>query len=138
LSAAEKIAIYRQFFERCRGWLNPGVRLSLQCITWGKVPRNSTGFIMAQDVFPETDPPYVADVLEASVDTFEPLYMKNRRSDYIRTLQVWLERLRARQWETEAMTSVENFEFYERYLRRSIYGFKKKKLQLCRFVFQRH
>lgn len=93
---------------------------------------------MAQDVFPETDPPYVVDVLEASVETFEPLYMENRRSDYIRTLQVWLQRLRARRQEIEAMTSVENFGFYERYLRRSIYGFKKKELQLCRFVFQRH
>ncbi len=139
LSAAEKVAIYRRFFERCRGWLNPGARLSLQCITWGgRVPRNRTGCIMAQDVFPETDPPYVVDVLEASVETFEPLYMENRRSDYIRTLQVWLQRLRARRREIEAMTSVENFGFYERYLRRSIYGFKKKELQLCRFVFQRH
>ena len=93
---------------------------------------------MAQDVFPETDPPYLADVLEASVDTFQLLYMENSRSDYIRTLQVWLERLRARRQEIEAMTSVENFEFYERYLRRSIYSFKKKEFQLCRFVFQRH
>jgi cyclopropane-fatty-acyl-phospholipid synthase len=138
LSAAEKVAIYRRFFERCRDWLNGGGRLSLQCITWGNVPRERTGFVMAQDVFPETDPPYVADVLEASADTFEPLYMENRRSDYIRTLEVWLERLRGRQREIEAMTSGENFEFYERYLRRSIYGFKKKQLQLCRFVFQRH
>ena len=31
---------------------------------------------MAQDVFPETDPPYLADVLEALVDTFELLYMR--------------------------------------------------------------
>jgi cyclopropane-fatty-acyl-phospholipid synthase len=47
LSAAEKVAIYRRFFERCRGWLNRGSRLSLQCITWGNVPRDRTGCIMA-------------------------------------------------------------------------------------------
>jgi len=35
--------------------------------------QDRTGFIMAQDVFPETDPPYVTDVLDASADTFEPL-----------------------------------------------------------------
>jgi cyclopropane-fatty-acyl-phospholipid synthase len=138
LLAAEKVAIYRRFFERCRGWLNRGARLSLQSITWGNVPRDRTGFIMAQDVFPETDPPYVADVLEASVDTFELIYMENCRSDYVRTLQVWLERLRARRREIEAMTRAGTFEFYERYLRRSIHGFKKKELQLCRLVFQRH
>jgi len=138
LSAAEKVKIYRRFFERCRDWLNPGARLSLQCITWGNVPRDRTGSIMAQDVFPETDPPYVTDVLEASADTFEPLYMENSRSDYVRTLEVWLERLRARQPEIEAMTTEGTFEFYEHYLRRSIYGFKRKQLQLCRFLFQRH
>jgi cyclopropane-fatty-acyl-phospholipid synthase len=138
MSAAEKVAIYGRFFERYRGWLNRGARLSLQSITWDNVPRDRTGFIMAQDVFPETDPPYVADVLEASADIFEPIYMENCRSDYVRTLQVWLERLRARRREIEAMTRAGTFEFYERYLRRSIYGFKKKELQLCRFVFQRH
>jgi hypothetical protein len=36
------------------------------------------------------------------------------------------------------LTSVENFEFYARYLRRSFYGFKKKQLRLSRFVFQLH
>ena len=60
---------YGRFFERCRGWLNRGARLSLQSITWGNVPRDRTGFIMAQDIFPETDPPYVPDLLEASADT---------------------------------------------------------------------
>lgn len=138
LSAAEKIAIYRRFFQRCHGWLNRGSRLSLQSITWGNVPRDRTSFIVAQDVFPETDPPYVTDVLEASADTFEPIYMENCRSDYIRTLEVWLERLRTRQREIEAVTRPGTFEFYERYLRRSLYGFKKRQLQLCRFVFQRH
>ena len=40
--------------------------------------------------------------------------------------------------EIKAVTRDGSFEFYERYLRRSIYGFKKKQLQLCRFVFPRH
>jgi cyclopropane-fatty-acyl-phospholipid synthase len=138
LSAAGKVAIYRRFFERCRTWLNRGGRLSLQCITWDNVPRDRTGFVMAQDIFPETDPPYVADVLEAAADTFELQYMESCRSDYIRTLQAWLERLRIRQPEIEALTRDGTFKFYERYLRRSIYGFKKEQLQLCRFVFRRH
>jgi cyclopropane fatty-acyl-phospholipid synthase-like methyltransferase len=60
------------------------------------------------------------------------------RSDYIRTLRVWLERLCVRQGEIEVMTKDGTFEFSERYLRRSIYGFEKKQLQLCRFVFQRY
>ncbi len=77
-------------------------------------------------------------MLEASANTFEPIYMENCRSDYVRTLQVWLERLRARQREIETMTRAGTFDFYERYLRRSIYGFKKKQLQLCRFVFRRY
>ena len=42
LSAAGKITIYRRFFERCRDWLNPGARLSLQCVTWGNVPRSGS------------------------------------------------------------------------------------------------
>ena len=40
--------------------------------------------------------------------------------------------------EIEAVERDGSFEFHERYLRRSIYGFKKKQLQLCRLVFPRH
>ena len=36
--------------------------------------------------------------------------------------------------EIEAVKRDGSFEFHERYLRRSIYGFKKKQLQLCRLV----
>ena len=138
LPAAAKVAIYRRFFQRCHGWLERGAHLSLQSVTWGNVPRDRTSLLMAQDVFPETDPPYVTDVLEASADTFELIYLENCRSDYIRTLQVWLERLRARQPEIEAMTRAGTFGFYERYLRGSIYRFKRKDIQLCRFVFRRY
>ena len=132
-----KIAAYRGFFERCQRWLVRRGKLSLQTITWGgAIPRSATPMIMAQDVFPETDPPYIEDVVAASKDSFELLYMENRREDYVRTLQVWLARLRDRRAEATAMIGEEGFVFYDRYLRRSIYGFKKKELQLCRFVFQ--
>ena len=94
--------------------------------------------LLAQDVFPETDPPYITDVLEASNGFFEPTYLENCRSDYVCTLQVWLERLRARQQEIEAITRPETFAFYEHYLRGSIYRFKKKQLQLSRFIFRRY
>ena len=40
--------------------------------------------------------------------------------------------------EIEAVKRDGSFEFRERYLRRSIYGFKKKQLQLCRLVFPQH
>jgi cyclopropane-fatty-acyl-phospholipid synthase len=137
LSAAEKVAIYRRFFERCHGWLPRNAALSLQTITWGYVPRARTSVLLAQDVFPETDPPYVSDVLEASDGFFEPIYLENCRSDYVQTLQVWLDRLRARRQEIEAVTRPGTFGFYEHYLRGSIYRFKKKQLQLSRFIFQR-
>ena len=80
LSAAEKVAIYRRFFERCHGWLRRDAVLSLQTITWGCVARARTSALLAQDVFPETDPPYIIDVLEASDGFFEPIYMGFNRT----------------------------------------------------------
>jgi hypothetical protein len=51
--------------------------------------------------------------------------MENFRSDYVRTLQVWLERLCVRQRESDVMTTDGTFEFSERYLRQSIYASRR-------------
>jgi len=92
LPREEKIAIYRNFFVRCHGFLNPGARLSLQTIFWQNVDRKRAGEIVPSGVFPESDLPYLDELFEASHRHFRPLYLETSEEDYARTLKEWLKR----------------------------------------------
>jgi cyclopropane-fatty-acyl-phospholipid synthase len=45
---------YRDFFERCHGWLNPGGWMSLQSIGLGTADRGIEGQFVAENIFPES------------------------------------------------------------------------------------
>ena len=138
LSPEQKISIYAGFFRKCHRWLRPGGRLSLQTICWGGVQRDSCGALLPLDIFPESDIPFASEVLEAANDWFELVATENGREDYILTLQEWLSRLHLRREEILAdFGGKDTFEFYDRYLRRAIAGFRRQRMTLLRFVFVR-
>ena len=53
----ERVRGYRDFFERCYGWLNPGGWMSLQSIGLGAADRGVEGQFVAENIFPESDLP---------------------------------------------------------------------------------
>jgi len=137
LDRESKIAIYRQFFERCGSFLRPGGRLSLQTIFWQTVERDRAVDIVPSDIFPESDLPYLDEVFDASRHHFRTIYVESNEDDYARTLREWLMRLRRARLQTPHIVDEEKFAFYEAYLRRSIVGFKRHRISLARAVFER-
>ena len=135
---AERLDVYRHFFDKVARWLAPGGRLSLQTIYWAHVDRTYADEIVPTDVFPESDLPYLSEVFEASRTSFEPVLMTTGADDYTRTLMEWFKRLKARRAEIEALApDRELFRFFEDYFRTSIVGFRKRRIGLCRVAFRR-
>jgi cyclopropane-fatty-acyl-phospholipid synthase len=137
LPKAQKTAAYAKFFALCHKWLAPSGRLSLQTIAWGNVAEGRQSEIPIQQFFPDSDLPYVEEVLAASKEHFEVLTFENRRRDYELTLRSWLANLRRSKAEATRLVGPEKYEFYDRCLQGGARLFQRRKYYLCRFVFRR-
>jgi cyclopropane-fatty-acyl-phospholipid synthase len=141
-SDAEKVAAYRAFFERCRDWLIPGGRLSLQTIAYGNVDwqeiKDAPGrrFLLG-DIFPESELPTLGNLIAAWDGLFELVSLRNDRPDYWRTCRVWLERLTARRTEAVALVGEEVVARYLRYLKFAALLFNHGQCCLLRVALQR-
>ncbi len=136
LSAAERLAIYREFFTACHGWLTPGAPLVLQTIAYGPVPA-PRGREIFLDVFPESDLPLPHEILKASEGLFEIGELRNDREHYVRTLRAWHRALRARRAEATAIVGPETVLFYIRYLAVSAAMFEARNTILLRLKMTR-
>jgi len=139
----ERLNSYRAFFSRCHDWLLPGKRLSLQTFAYGSRRRREEGRLtegtrfLAKEIFPETDPPRLVDIVAASDGLFEIESLRNDRKDYARTCKDWLTRLRAKRADATALVGEAAFARYERYLQLSAVGFEAGYLALFRVVLSR-
>lgn len=142
-SEAEKVAAYRRFFEKCRAMLRQNGRLSLQTFAYGSarsradaLNKTSTRFL-AESIFPETDPPRLANIAEAIEGCFELVEMHNDRHSYAKTCKAWLDGLMAHREAAIALVGVDIYQRYQRYLSYSYIGFKNGSLDLYRLTLQR-
>jgi cyclopropane-fatty-acyl-phospholipid synthase len=115
--------------------------MALQTIGKGNVALDEEGlretlFIM-QHIFPESDPPRLAEILHATEKLFEVKLVVNHREHYARTCAAWLERLRVNRTEAALLTSPEKVEVYERYLEASIRQFRLGHANLYRISLSR-
>ena len=132
---AERIAVYRTFFERCKSWLVPGGRLSLQTIAYGTLSPEQSSAFMTESIFPNAELPYLSDVVLASEGTFEVRAVRNDRLDYALTCEEWGRRLRRRAKDASPAER-ETYATYDRYLRLSSAGFRMGKIVLLRLAFE--
>ena len=138
MDPAQRVQIYRKFFQKAARWLSVGGMLSLQTIHWADIDRRYANEIVPLDVFPESDLPFLSEIFEASRSTFEPVRMTTGTDDYVMTLNEWHRRLRASRPELERQASPRDlYSFFENYFRSSIVGFKKRRIGLCRIAFRR-
>ncbi|WP_236794638.1 cyclopropane-fatty-acyl-phospholipid synthase family protein [Amycolatopsis sp. GM8] len=135
-SAAEKIQVYRDFFTRCRDWLEPDGALSLQTIAYANMAREDASEFMQQEIFPDADLPTLAEITAAAEGVLEVHSGQNGRLDYAWTCEQWAQRLRARRAEAEALVGAEIVRRYERYLKLSALGFRMGKICLYRLVLR--
>lgn len=133
----EKIAIYRLFFEACHRALEKGACLSLQTIVWDDVSFDESKKWIPQTVFPQSDIPFIDEIVTASAAGFRLEYLENRREDYILTLDAWIRNLKEARDEIVARWDQEKYDFFEHYLRNSKLAFQRRKNSLARLTFRR-
>jgi cyclopropane-fatty-acyl-phospholipid synthase len=133
-SAAEKIGLYREFFQKCRSWLNPDGAMSLQTIAYGTMlPGEAPEFINAQ-IFPDSELPQPHEIVEAASGLFELTLLRNDRLQYSRTCKLWRQNLRRRRGEAVAAVGEEKVAQYDKYLRLSAFAFDTGRVGLLRLV----
>ena len=130
--AARKIAIYRDFFTRCRSWLAKEGRLSLQTIVYGRLQRDDPNVALMSQIFPDSDLPRLDEIVTAADGLFEIARLRNDRVDYARTCETWANALRAQRAAAIALVGKEQTQRYERYLKLSSYAFWTGNLGLLR------
>lgn len=140
LPRAERTDAYRAFFRHCHTLLHPGGALVIQTIGKGNRPLGPDALadvrFLANEIFPESEPPRLAELAHAAEKLFEFRSLVNDRLDYARTCAEWLRRLRARRAEAERVAGAAVTEAYERYLEASVRQFEAEHLVLYRIALR--
>lgn len=142
LPRAERVAGYRRFFMRCRDMLPPGGRLSLQTNVKGNNCRLNRETIaelrfICATIFPESELPWLSEVILASEKVFDLVDVRNDPSHYARTCQHWFDQLRANRARAVELVGEAMVADYERYLGSTVRHFEARHLGLARFAFVR-
>jgi len=133
-SRETRIAKYRAFFEFCRSNLRKGGRLSLQTIAYLNMRREDASKFMNTEIFPDSDLPYLQEIVEASSGCLEIVAVRNDRLDYAHTCNLWSRRLKARRPEAIEASDEATVLRYEKYLQQGSVGFFQGKLSLLRIT----
>ena len=139
----EKVASYREFFSRCREWLQPSGQLSLQAIAYGQVADPEVirampiSRFLGSVIFPESDIPVLSEVIEATQGLFEIVRLRNDREHYARTSRIWLGNLRANRSQAIALVGEATVAQYESYLSIWAHSFEAGTQALLRITLRR-
>jgi len=133
-SRETRIAKYRAFFEFCRSNLRKGGRLSLQSIAYLNMRREDASRFMNTEIFPDSDLPYLQEIVEASSGCMEIVAVRNDRLDYAHTCNLWGRRLKAHRLEAVQASDEPTVARYEKYLLEGSVGFFQGKLCLLRIT----
>jgi cyclopropane-fatty-acyl-phospholipid synthase len=132
----EKISVYRDFFQRCHSWLKPKGRMSLQTIAFGNMKREAASAFMNQEIFPDSDLPFLSDLTEALDGVFEIVAFRNDRLHYARTYDRWAVNLRRHREQAAMLVGEERVRRMERYFKLTSMGFRMGKQHLLRFALR--
>ena len=133
----KRLKIYRTFFEFCHRALRPQGGLSLQTIMYENFDRSRANALIADTIFPESDLPYLDEIVQSCRGLFEIEIIRNDRMHYARTLLHWLDNLRAKRTEAIALVGAETVASYEKFLGLSSIGFHTGMLNLGRIAMRR-
>lgn len=128
--------VYRDFFERCHRWLTPNGALSLQTIAYGNMNRKDASRFMTTEIYPESELPYLSEIIEAIDGLFEVVAIRNDRFDYARSYDCWLNNLRCRRDEAVELVGEEEVKRFERFYKFGSIGFRLGKIWLLRLALR--
>ncbi|HOC43929.1 MAG TPA: class I SAM-dependent methyltransferase [Thermoanaerobaculales bacterium] len=135
LEGDEKVAAYRRFFAKCHELLQVRRCLSLQTICFGTL-RRLDAFIRDR-IWPESNLPYLHEIVLASDQLFEIERLVSDGSDYARTCKSWADNLARRRDRAVAVAGEDVVSDYLRYLRMSARAFETGALCLYRIKMRR-
>lgn len=111
--------VFREFFERCSGWLVRGGRLVVQTMVQGQVPLDRRGArdlrLVLTKMYPNAGPPSLTELVNACTGLFEILTIRNDRMDYMRTMLAWRENLWRNRQRAVELVGDELVHTHERY-----------------------
>ena len=134
-SNEDRIGIYRHFFERCRELLRPGGRMSLQTMAYGGIGRFQASALAS--IFPESDLPRLAELVEAMERKFEVVCVRNDPAHYAETGRIWLESIHRNRDTIVELVGEERTRDYERFLSSGIKGYEAGIFNLFRLTLRR-
>ncbi|MEO1102795.1 MAG: class I SAM-dependent methyltransferase [Pseudomonadota bacterium] len=137
MDRAQKVAVYRAFFERMAALLTKNARFSLQTIVWDTVTFEEAKRLLPETVFPQSDIPFIDEIAEASAGAFRLVHMENDPDEYAHTLSAWIRNLKGVRETVVEEWGEQQYAFFELYLRRSRLAFKQRANSLARFVLVR-
>lgn len=135
MTTQERIDTYASFFRFCRDSMSPDGRMSLQTIGYGNLPGGRLDSFIYESIFPNSDLPFLDELVTAAHGNVEIVSLHNDRLDYARTCGAWAQRLIGRVEEAVAVTGdADLVTKYIRYLKMSAAGFKMGALALYRLT----
>jgi cyclopropane-fatty-acyl-phospholipid synthase len=136
-SVEDKIDGYRRFFQFCGDSLLPEGRLSLQTISYENADRHQFSPFFANEIFPESDLPHLAEISQAAKGLFEIVELRNDRLHYAKTLRHWRKRLQQNKEQAIGLVGEAKYRDYDKYLALMIIAFHTGTMNLCRLAMRR-
>lgn len=137
MSSDEKVAVYREFFQKCHGWLNDGGALSLQTVGYDNALPSSFDEFLATEIFPETDTPFLAEICKGCEHLFHVELVHNHAEHYRRTLRAWYDNIKSNRDACVAEKGEEEVTRFEKYLRLCSYMYEVGGLALYRLTLKK-
>lgn len=121
------VDLYREYFRRCREWVEPGAYFGFQAILRNRVPRDRNDLadlkFTADVIFPGGLNPRLEELICAVNPYWEILELRTQRESYGRTTAEWLRRMRAHEDRIRKEWGDQVFDDYDRYLSTCVRAF---------------
>jgi cyclopropane-fatty-acyl-phospholipid synthase len=141
LTRTARVAAYREFFTRCRGWLRPGGRIAIQTNIKGNNVRMDRQTVrdllfIIEKIFTESEIPALSEVIQGSERIFDVVSVRNDPDHYVRTCAQWLAGLQGNRKRALELVGEEQVAEYERYLSATVGHFERRHLGLARLILE--
>jgi cyclopropane-fatty-acyl-phospholipid synthase len=144
LTADEKVAVYRAFFERCAGWLRDDGRLGLQLICLDNVGhegsrpgRGAASELIRVDIFPESMPGSLSELVLGWETHFQLERLLEHHDHYRRTFRAWGLAYRAAESRARALVGEATARTFARYFAAGETFFRLREDALYRVILKK-
>ena len=136
LNEKQRIEVYNDFFKNCHSWLKEGAYMTLQTIAYGKANRNQINKFILDTIFPESDLPYLHEIILSLKGLFEVVELRNDGEHYARTFKSWRKNIIVNKSKISENFGKDIYEDYLKYSNLFLVGFHVGNMVLYRFTLK--